>query len=79
MVLAMSIGLLGFFLRTIRNPRNVARPFLIVSVAFLWNPHLDDGMSSAQELNVAHRFRATFLSTCNPLKSASTLQASSIF
>jgi hypothetical protein len=48
MVLAMSIGLFGFLLRTIGNPRTVAWPFFIVSVAllFLWSPHLDDGISS---------------------------------
>lgn len=48
MVLAMSIGLYGYFLRTIGNPRTVAWPFFIVSVAllFLWSPHLDDGISS---------------------------------
>jgi hypothetical protein len=48
MVLAMSIGLFGFMLRTIGNPRAVAWPFFIVSVAFLflWSPHLNDEISS---------------------------------
>jgi hypothetical protein len=48
MVLAMSIGLYGFFLRTIGNPRIVAWPFFIVSLVllFLWSPHLDGGINS---------------------------------
>lgn len=48
MVLAMSIGLYGFILRTIGNPRTFAWPFFIASVAllFLWSPHLDDEISS---------------------------------
>lgn len=48
MVLAISMGLYGFFLRTIGNARSVAWPFFAVSVVFLflWSPHLDDGNSS---------------------------------
>jgi hypothetical protein len=48
MFLAMCIGLYGFLLRTIGNPRTVAWPFFVVSVALLvlWSPHLDGGISS---------------------------------
>lgn len=45
MVLAMSIGLYGFFLRMMGNNRTVEWSFVFVSVALviLWGPHLGDG------------------------------------
>jgi hypothetical protein len=48
MVLAVSIGIYGFFLRMMGIARTVAWPFFLASVAllFLCRPHLDDGSSS---------------------------------
>ena len=48
MILAMSIGALGFTLRMMGYARTVEWPFFFVSVVLLllWRPHLDDGTGS---------------------------------